>query len=411
MTTDTSQKVKSILMPDIGEGVVEGEVTAWLKNPGDTLLQDEPVVEVMTDKATVELPTPYAGVLAKQYYKVGEIAIKGKPLYDVAVSGEIPLEEPKEQISTPQPVPKAAVLAEAVPAPQPRTLSHKALATPVIRKLAKDLGVDVNQVHGTGSGGRVTGEDLRTYLTQGSGPLAVKPAPTTRFEDDIVQPLVGIRRLVAKKMAESKRTIPHFGFYDQADATLLVKFREKNREQAEREGIHLTFVSLFVRALSLTVRKYPQINASVDEAVQAIVLHQPHNIGIAMKTPQGLIVPVLKGVQDMSLHQIIRAYHALRQKALTGGLKPEDMRDSTITLSNFGTEGGLWAAPVINYPEAAILATAKIRKEPVVRGNSIVIRDMLNCSWSFDHRIIDGDLAAACSKYFIHLLENPSELL
>ncbi len=168
---------------------------------------------------------------------------------------------------------------------------------------------------------------------------------------------------------------------------------------------------LFVRALSLTLRHYPQVNASVDENKGQIFLHKVHNVGIAMKTDQGLIVPVLKGVQAMNFQETVRSYHALRQRALAGQLKPEDMRDSTITLSNFGTEGGLWATPVINYPEAAIVATAKIHKQPVVRGNGIVIRDILNCSWSFDHRIIDGDLAAAVSNTFIKLLENPSQLL
>ncbi|MDP1835120.1 MAG: dihydrolipoamide acetyltransferase family protein [Chlamydiales bacterium] len=394
----------TVLMPDIGEGVVEGEVTAWLKNVGDALIQDEPVVELMTDKATVELPTPYPGTLAKQYYKVGDIAIKGKPLYDVSVSSEIALPQVKhEDASTPAPQKKVPT---ATHSPVQARIGEKALATPQVRKMACEMGIDINQIQGTGKDGRVVAEDLK-----GMPSATQSSTAATRLEGDVIQPLVGIRRLVAKKMAESKRTIPHFGFCDKADVSLLTKFRDKNKQEATKQGIHLTFVPLFIRALSLTLKAFPQVNASVDDAAQAIILHRSHNVGIAMKTPQGLIVPVLKDVETLSFHETIRNYQALRQRAVKGELKPDDMRDSTITLSNFGTEGGLWATPVINFPEAAILATAKIHKEPVVRGNSIVIRDILNCSWSFDHRIIDGDLAAAFSNHFIKLIENPSSLL
>ncbi len=193
--------------------------------------------------------------------------------------------------------------------------------------------------------------------------------------------------------------------------TLLIKFREKIKEEASEQGIKLTFVPMFVRALSLTLKMFPQVNASVDSLRNAVILHQPHHIGIAMKTPHGLIVPVIKNVQDLTFHQIIQSYVTLKDKAFHNQLKREDMIGSTITLSNFGTEGGLWATPVINYPEAAILATAKIHPEAVVRNGQVTIRSILNCSWSFDHRIIDGDLAAAFSNHFIKLLENPAKLL
>lgn len=407
MTTSEKQ-IFTVIMPDIGEGVVEGEVTAWLKQVGNSLTQDEPVVELMTDKATVELPTPYPGILIKQYYKVGDIAIKGNPLYDVEVSGEIQTRTSSE--AKVEQVPTAAPIA--IP-PQPevsgvtREVGARVLATPPVRKLARELNIDINRVQGTGKEGRFTREDLRAFVNRTSKTTF----PSLHLDGDEVQPLIGIRRLVAKRVSESKRHIPHFGFCDTADVTLLIKFRDKNKVEAQRQGIHLTFMPLFIRALSLTLKTFPQINASVDEENGTIVIHKIHNIGIAMKTPQGLIVPVLKHVDSMSFQDTVRSYTTLRERAVQGSLKPEDMRESTITLSNFGTEGGLWAAPVINYPEAAIVATAKIQKQPVVRGNSIVIRDILNCSWAFDHRIIDGDLAAAVSNHFAKLLENPSQLL
>ncbi len=411
MTTNAKQ-IYTVTMPDIGEGVVEGEVTAWLKNVGNNLAQDEPIVELMTDKATVELPTPYPGTLVKQYYKVGDIAIKGKPLYDVEVSGEVhikPASPPKQE----QPATTAAgpAVSKLHPAPvmpvHERKEGVKALATPPVRKIARELGIDIDRIQGSGKEGRVTEKDLQAF----AGKSSKTAFPPLKLEGDEVQPLIGIRRLVAKRMSESKRHIPHFGFCDKADVTLLIKFRDKNKEEAGRQGFHLSFMPLFIRALSLTLNSYPQINASVDEENGTIVIHKVHNIGIAMKTPQGLIVPVLKHVEAMTFQDTVRRYDELRKRAVNGSLKPEDMRESTITLSNFGTEGGLWASPVINYPEAAILATAKIQKQAVVKGDSVVIRDILNCSWAFDHRIIDGDLAAAVSNHFIKLLENPGMLL
>ncbi len=389
-------RIFTVLLPDIGEGVVEGEVTSWLKNVGDTLKQDEPVVEVMTDKATVELPAPHPGILAKQYWKPGEIALVGKPLYDISTESE--------QVVT---VEKAIVaetkIAPVATKPVPVVNTQKALATPPVRKLARELGVDLGQVTGSGKDGRIIASDLRSS----SGPAVTIPP----LEGDETHPLIGIRNLTAKKVAESKRNIPHFCFCDKADVTLLIKFREKVKEEASEHGIKLTFVPMFVRALSLTLKQFPHVNASVDATHNSVIVHQPHNIGIAMKTQHGLIVPVMKNVQALSFHEIIQHYVDLKDKAFHNQLKRDDMIGSTITLSNFGTEGGLWATPVINYPEAAILATAKIHQEPVVRGGQIVVRDILNCSWSFDHRIIDGDMAAAFSNCFIKLLESPAQLL
>lgn len=397
-------RIFTVTLPDIGEGVVEGEVTSWLKNVGDALAQDEPVVEVMTDKATVELPAPYPGILAKQYYQPGQIAAVGKPLYDITTE-DIQASPTKDQQV---PIEKeAAITPPSVSQPKkPSRSPQKALATPPVRKIARELGVDLASVAGSGKDGRITVEDLRA--STGTAP---NPAPLTMLEGDEVKPLIGVRNLTAKKVTESKRNIPHFCFCDKADVTLLIKFREKIKEEAKEHGIKLTFVPMFVRALSLTLQKFPHVNASVDTAQNALILHKPHNIGIAMKTQHGLIVPVMKNVQDLSFHEIIRQYVSLKEKAFHNLLKREDMTGSTITLSNFGTEGGLWATPVINYPEAAILATAKIHPEAVVRGGDIVIRTILNCSWSFDHRIIDGDMAAAFSNHFIKLLENPAQLL
>ncbi|MFQ5729155.1 MAG: dihydrolipoamide acetyltransferase family protein [Waddliaceae bacterium] len=397
-------KIFTVTLPDIGEGVVEGEVIEWLKQVGDSLQQDEPVVVVMTDKATVDLPAPYPGTLAKQYYQPGEMAVLDKPLYDIEVADEIPSakEEPKTEPA--KEVVKPKETPEPVSARQPLA-GRKGLATPPTRRLANEMGVDINQVPGTGKDGRVTPEDLRRSH-------APEPSVVPHLPLDEEQPIIGIRGLMAKKTAESKRIIPHFSYFEQADVTRLIQLRENVKKEAAQEGIHVTFMPFFIRALSLTIHHFPMVNSSVDTESNRLIIHKQYNVGLAVNARQGLIVPVLKNVQEMTLPDIIRAFEKLKEKALTGKLQSSDMKESTITISNYGVLGsGLWATPVISHPEVAILAINKIQKQPVVKNNQIIIRDMLNLSWSFDHRIIDGDIAAHVSHHFANLLCNPASML
>ncbi|MBA3956962.1 MAG: 2-oxo acid dehydrogenase subunit E2 [Parachlamydiaceae bacterium] len=385
-------KIFTVTMPDIGEGVVEGEVIEWLKQPNDLLLQDEPVVVVMTDKATVELPAPYPGKLAKQYYKPGQMAKKDLPLYDIETAST-------EEIAPPLP-PQTAKPTPQSPKPPPiSTSSHKTLSTPPVRKLAKDLGIDINQMTGSGPEGRVTESDLLS--------------PTSTSSADHTEPLIGIRALMAKRMAESKANIPHFSYFEQFDATRLVQLRHSFKETASTQNISVTFMPFIIKALSLCITKYPIINSSLTSDKSSILYHHAHNIGIAITTPKGLIVPVLKNVQVMNLQTLILAYEDLKQKATSNSLQNSDMKDGTITISNFGVlgGGGLWATPIINFPEVAILGVGRIHKELTIRNNEVTPRDVLNLSWSFDHRIIDGDLASAVSHYLCGLLQNPASLL
>jgi pyruvate dehydrogenase E2 component (dihydrolipoyllysine-residue acetyltransferase) len=344
-------KIITVKLPDVGEGIVEGEVIEWLKKMGDPVAQDEPVVKVMTDKATVELPSPHAGILHKQYYREGEVALVGKPLYDI----------------------EAAVL-----------------ATPATRHLAKERGIDLSQVVPSGKDGRVMKEDLASL-------------------EDEVRPLHGIPKMMAKRMSASHREVVAFSYFEQVDATRLIQLKSKLKREAE--GFSVTFTPLFMRALSLALKQYPQVNSSLEGESQ--ILHRHHNIGIATSTPEGLMVPVIQHVEKMSLEQVIRAFDALKAKVLAGKLTPADMQGGTITISNYGTlsPGSLFATPVINYPEAAILGLAKIHKQPVVINDEIVIREMLNLSWTFDHRLIDGDLAAHFSHAFAQLIANPAGLI
>lgn len=389
-------------MPDIGEGVVEGEVIEWLKNVGDFVQKDEPVVVVMTDKATVELPTPHAGKLLKQYYKAGEMAIKDKPLYDIALESsevvEKKAEAPKQKTEVSQPKPSI-------------THSEKTLAAPPVRKIAKELNIDLELVKGTGPEGLVTKEDLSAY----SQTAKSKPPKTAlaKLPGDEEKPIQGIKNLMAEKMAESKAIIPHFSYFDEADATHLGVLREKLKDEALEKQINLTFMPFFIKALSLTLRKHPLANSSVDMSRNALIQHKSHNIGIAMATPLGLIVPVLKNVHEMGLFDIVYAYEELKEKAKNQKLLPSDMKEATITITNFGalSESALFATPIINYPETAILGLSRIQKRPIVIQDAITIRSMLNCSWSFDHRVIDGDEASKISSEFVNLIQNPASLI
>lgn len=416
-------EIFTVNLPDIGEGVVEGEVIEWLKNVGDDVAQDEPIVTVMTDKVTVELPAPHPGKLAKQYFKPGETAYLDKPIYDLEVE-QVPAgvavakEKPRDPVAERPARPKVSTQT----APKQSNNTGKALATPAIRKLARDLSVDLSEIDGSGKDGRITADDVRLYLTgsapaaaqNGSGragPVVNSSTPIWELEGDERQPIIGIRKMIAERMTESKYIVPHFSYFDQLCATRLIQLRERIKPEAKANQVKLTYMPFFIRALSLTLREFPQVNGSLDMSDNSLVIHKRQNMGIAMQLEDGLVVPVLKDVQDKNLREIILDYERLKNRAAEGSLDPSDMKESTITISNFGALGGRWATPVINYPELAILGVARIREEIYVKHGQIEIQPRMNLSWTFDHRIIDGGLAAAFSNHFIKILENPSALL
>jgi pyruvate dehydrogenase E2 component (dihydrolipoamide acetyltransferase)/2-oxoisovalerate dehydrogenase E2 component (dihydrolipoyl transacylase) len=394
-----------INLPDIGEGVVEGEIIDWLKKEGDAIKQDEPVVVVMTDKATVELPAPKPGKLHKIYLQPGEIAIKGKPVYSIelaegeVIPTELTVEKKEARASRP---PACAPSAPAVDS------GSQVLTLPSTRHLAKSLGIDLSQVHGSGKNGRIEPRDLvtQTVVTQ-------EPEHPLRLEDSVEKPLIGIPLLMAKKMTEAKTFIPHFSYFEQADASRIVKLKDSVKQKGLEEGINVTWTPFLLRALSLTIAKFPIMNASLDMKNHKILEHVHHNIGIAMASSLGLIVPVLHDVHKMSFRELVRAFEDLKKRAQSNLLKPHEFKDGTISLSNFGVlgGGGQWATPIINHPQVAILAIARVQKQPVVKNDAVVPCDVMNLCWSFDHRVIDGDLAANISYYFTKLIENPAQLL
>lgn len=401
--------IYTVNLPDIGEGVVEGEIIEWRKKVGESVIQDEPVVVVMTDKATVELPAPYPGVISKHYFKEGEISIRDKPLYDIQLNNPelAPSRLLVEKKAKKESKKSAAAICTSESSTRPCEMQNtgKVLAIPKVRQFAKELGIDLSSIKGTGKDGQVLMSDLSQLQTK-----KIAAAHVHRFDDDEKQPLVGVRGLMARRMEQTH--IPQFSYFEHADVTRLMQMRQKMMGKAIKEGVQLSYMPFFIRALSLIAEKYPVVNSSIDMQAEELLLHKKHNIGVAIASPQGLIVPVLKELQGLNLEQIIRIYEVLKGKAKVNKFSSSDMKEATITISNFGVLGdGMWATPMISESEVAILAIARMRKMAVVRDDQVVVRDMLPLSWSFDHRVIDGELAAKISRDYCALLNNPAALL
>jgi len=432
------ENIFTVTLPDIGEGVVEGEVIEWLKNVGDSLGQNEPVVVVMTDKATVELPAPYPGKLSKQYFQPGQIAIKDKPLYDIELDSQdamaseqqkMALSEQKKHLesvasskskleSQPEKQTKDVVESPGPSTlPSDRSLENEALAIPAVRRLAREVNVNLNDIEGSGKEGRVTGEDLYRHLRQQPQPLSSPSAPNIlplNLPGDTQEPIIGIRNLMSKRMSDSKARIPHFSYFEQVEVERLIQLKNNTKSQTDAAGIHLTYMPFFIRALSICMGQHPILNSCCETPPGTLTLHRQQNIGIAVASRHGLIVPVLKNVQLMSLEQLIRSYDDLIHRAQQGKLDAREMREATITISNYGNTAsstGAFSTPIINLPEVAILALSRIHAHPCVKGNDVVVKDVINLSWSFDHRVIDGHTAMQISHDFCTLIRNPAALL
>lgn len=405
-------------LPDIGEGVAEGEVVKWLVKEGAEVNENQPLVEIMTDKVNVEIPSPRKGTILKLMAKEGGTVKVGQVLLVIGEKGE--------QGSAPTavaPTPTAAKTTAAVapkatapiPSPAPVAMvpkkAQEILATPATRKLARDLGVDLATVQGTGPGGRITDDDVRRFKDVGKGAaaVAVTVAGPRGVEERV--PMRGIRRKVAEHMVKSRDSTAQVTHVDEVDMTEVVHLRENAKASAEKRGIKLTYLPFIIKALVAALKKYPYLNASLDDEKQEIVLKKYYNIGIATDTEQGLVVPVVKGAEHKSITQLAEEISKLSEKARAGQLTLDEIQGSTFTVTNVGGIGGVFATPIINYPEVAILGVHKITKRPVVKDNQIIIRDMTYLSVSFDHRVLDGAMAAQFMNAIKQYLEDPKLLL
>jgi len=397
-------------LPDVGEGVAEGEVVKWLVKEGEAVKENQPLVEVMTDKVNVEIPSPKKGTILKLMAKEGEVVKVGQPLLSITEASEQTITAKTQPASVP-PQPKPTPSTPPPPAARPTQKPHEILATPATRKLARDLGIDLALVQATGPAGRITEEDVQRFKQVGrvASQVTIQVVGPRGAEERV--PFRGIRRKVAEHMVKSKSTAAQVTHVDEIDMTEIVQLREKAKAAAEKRGVKLTYLPFIVKALIPALKQYPYLNATLDEEKAEIVLKKYYNLGIATDSEQGLVVPVLKDAEHKSITQLSSEIASLSEKARAGQLALDDVQGSTFTITNVGGIGGVFATPIINFPEVAILGVHKITKRPVVKDNQIVIRDMTYLSLSFDHRVLDGAMAARFMVAVKQYLEDPKLLL
>jgi pyruvate dehydrogenase E2 component (dihydrolipoamide acetyltransferase) len=421
-------------LPEIGEGVLEGEVVKWLVAEGDVVSQDQPVCEVMTDKANVEISIRDGGQVMKLHAEEGDVVKIHSPLMDIDknASGaastpptpksapevkapqapKAPVATAKPALVTPPPVitPPTAVMTSA---PVNRT---KTLATPAVRRTAREMGVDLKAVPGSGKDGRVTKDDVLAFASGASANPALAPAAVPQSkaipsgQEERIK-IIGLRRKIAEQMVKAYRTAPHFTYVDEVDMSDLVAIRRNLKAPAAARGVHLTYLPFIMKALCKVFQEFPNFNANIEEDPLTLVVKGDVNIGIAVDAPQGLFVPVIKNVEQKSILQIAAEVADLTARTRAGKVQLDELQGGTFTITSVGNIGGMFATPIINHPEVAILGVNKIHQRPVVRNGEIVIRDMLYLSPSFDHRCIDGAVAARFVSALKQQLQNPGELL
>jgi len=455
-------------LPDIGEGVTEGEIVNWLVQVGDQVREDQEIVEVMTDKATVTIGAPKAGRIARLGGQVGDIIPVGQVLVVLDLTGGAAAAAPAPSATASPTASPAPAKKEEGPAatavgdiredlpgmsafkkekPAPRAtqsganggyFNERPLAAPVTRKLARELGVDLKRVPPSGPAGRVTREDVEQFAIERktpapiiqvpAGDVAVHQAvtlvpqpepvpqrapiapPAPRAGDQRV-PIRGVRKRIYENMARSKHTAAHFTYVDECDATELKALRERTKAYAERDGVKLSYLPFIIKAVVAALKRHPALNCLVDDASGEMVLKSSYDIGIAAATEAGLIVPVVRNADRLSILELAKELERLAADARSGRSRMEDLGGSSFTITSLGKAGGLFATPIVNYPEVAILGVHEMKRRPVVRGDEIVIGDVMLLSLSFDHRIIDGHVGAAFAQEIISLLAEPDRLL
>jgi pyruvate dehydrogenase E2 component (dihydrolipoamide acetyltransferase) len=407
-------------LPDIGEGLVEGEVVRWLVKEGDLLENDQPMVEIMTDKATVEISAPRGGRVARRLYAEGQSCPVGKVLIEIEMDtgpseGPVPPAKGPAGQSPSDPTRSDALPAKAAAGGSgDGTPGTGVLATPATRKLARDAGVDIRAVSGTGPAGRVTSNDVE-LATRGASGAAKGPAPGARTiaePGDVRVPFRGLRKKIAENMVRSKHTAAHFTYVEEIDCTELVLLRARvnQRLAGGGTGIKLSFLPFIVKATVAALEKFPQLNATLDEAAGEIVQRKQIHIGLATATEAGLLVPVVRDANPLSVVELAAEIERLAAVTRTGKAAREDLSGSTFTITSLGALGGVLASPIINYPEVAILGVHKISRRPAVIGDKIEIRDLMNLSISVDHRVVDGYDAARFVAEIKATLESPDRL-
>jgi pyruvate dehydrogenase E2 component (dihydrolipoamide acetyltransferase) len=451
-------------LPDIGEGVTEGEIVNWLVGVGDGVKEDQDLVEVMTDKATVTIGAPKAGKIAELKGEVGDVVPVGQVLvvFDVADGGgdakagegkseAKPSEAKPAAAAKPAPAQTSEAAKKAEPAEAKETkasavgdikedlpgmsapssngagkgeyFNDKPLAAPATRKLARELDVDLRRVSPSGPNQRVTREDVEAHARGGAGssaapakpaaapaPLPAAARPAEAKGDERV-PIRGLRKRVFENMARSKRTAAHFTYWEECECSELIALRDRIKGFAEAEGVKLNYLPLIIKAVVASLRRHPTLNALVDDEKGELILKHTYDVGIAVATDNGLIVPVLRSADQLSIIEISKEIDRLSNEARQGKSRREDLGGSSFTVTSLGKLGGSFATPVINYPEVAILYVPQIKQKPVVKSGQIVVGNVMNLGVSFDHRVIDGHAGASFVQDVCEFLQDPDRLL
>ncbi|MFR4285531.1 MAG: dihydrolipoyllysine-residue acetyltransferase [Enterococcus italicus] len=430
---DASEGVFQFKLPDIGEGIAEGEIVKWFVKAGDTINEDDTLLEVQNDKSVEEIPSPVTGTVKNIIVPEGTVANVGDVLVEIDAPGHNSAPSAAPATGAAAAEPAKAGITTVVEAADP---NKRVLAMPSVRQFAREKDVDITQVPATGKGGRTTKADVEAFLAGGStvteakaqakapeasasaaAPAEAKAAPAKPFSSNLAEAetrekMTPTRRAIAKAMVNSKHTAPHVTLHDEVEVSKLWDQRKKFKEVAAANGTKLTFLPYVVKALTATVKKYPILNASIDDASQEIVYKHYYNIGIATDTDHGLYVPNVKDADRKGLFAIADEINSKAALAHEGKLSADDMRNGSITISNIGSVGGMWFTPVINYPEVAILGVGTIVQQPIVNAEGeIVVGRMMKLSFSFDHRIVDGATAQKAMNNIKRLLADPELLL
>lgn len=403
MAETTQTKVIDIRLPEIAESVVEGELIEWKVEEGGSVRKGDPLAVVMTDKVTIDLPSPYTGVLRQQLVPAGAIV----KVHQVIAKLETEVGEVDPSLFKPAPEaqkvknPFRASAQVNPPAQRPR-------AAPAARRLARELGVPLENVSGSGVGGRVRLEDLRRHLEPGLAPPPVPAAEPRPGEHRV--PLRGMRRAIAEQMSRSAQTTARAMIAEEADMTQLKALRQRLKPAVEARGGKLSYLPFIFKAVATALSHYPELNSSLDEEAQEIIFWKQHDLGMAVDTDSGLVVPVVREVDRKSLLELAIESGDLADRARSGRLRPEETRGSTFTITNIGAIGGLFSVPVIHVPNAAILGMHRFQERPVVKEGEIQIRTMTYFSLALDHRLVDGAAATRFLMELIRYLENPEHL-
>ena len=423
-------------LPDIGEGVVEGEVVQWHVSVGDSVSEDDPIVDVMTDKATVTIPSPVSGIISSLSGDVGDMIAVGSSLMEIDSEGEgagpeaedteeqepvsdpdppkAPEPAPAPKAPEPAPAPKAPEPAPAPEAPGPahseiQTQTGRVLASPAVRKRARENDVDLSNVRGSGPAGRIRHADLDAFIAAGGAVSGAPPMAYSLKRTEVTQmKVVGLRRKISEQMSLSKSRIPHFSYFEEVDITELESLRGILNSTRDETQPKLTYLPFIMIALAKIMPDHPECNAHFDDEAGVVNRNAAVNLGIATQTDRGLYVPVVKHVESMDIWKTASEMQRVSGSARDGSASLDELTGSTFTITSLGREGGLGATPIINHPEVAILGVHKAREMPVARNGAVVIRRIMNLSSAFDHRVVDGADGASLIQHLKRMLENPA---